>query len=263
MLALAGIIWGALATPVAAEALGWVLGGALGFSLLGYIYFRLEPLVHHVGAELFGERGWVTGVAWDWVVIGGVVFLLTDVLGMPTFNAVTSAILIGGSYAMGAAWFFDDGGSRALSGFLAGSWGRRRVAYSHIEGMIVRGEHDAAIDVLQEFVAGHPREAWGWLTLARQFDRHRDDPNAALDVLREGLDLARLTPEQHHRYVVELVRICESCGAPEKAVPELRRLADEYEGTPQAEWAEIQLRAIAGAGDGPLRGHLEARDFTD
>lgn len=248
--ALAGIIWGALAAPAAAEALGWALGGAMGFSLLGYLYFRLEPVVQHVGAALFGERGWLTGVVWDWAVVGGFVFLLTDVLGMPTFNAVTSAILIGGSYAMGVAWFFDDGGSRALSGFLAGSWGRTRVAFSHIEVKIVRGEHEAAIHALEEFVEHHPRDPRGWLSLARQLDQHRDDPNGALRVLREGLDLARLTVEQRHRYLVEFVRICESCDATGKAVPELRRFVDRFDGTLQADWARIQLRQIRAASEG-------------
>ena len=58
VMALAGIIWGALAAPAPTEVVGWVAGGALGFSLMGYLYFRLEPVLQHLGEQLFGRFGW-------------------------------------------------------------------------------------------------------------------------------------------------------------------------------------------------------------
>lgn len=244
VMALAGIIWGALAAPAGVEALGWAVGGAVGFSLLGYLYFRLEPVLHHVGAELLGPQGWVVGILWDWLVIGGVVFLLTDVLGMPTFSAVTSAILIGGSYAMGVAWFFDDGGSRALAGFIAGSWGRPRVPFSHIESKIAAGDAAGALDALTEFVERHPEDARGWITLGRLLDRERDDPDGAFAAFRDGLEHARLSVPQKQRYLHELVQVCESCHAVDRAIPHLRRFSEEHAGTIQAQWADDQLRRL-------------------
>ncbi|MBT8487317.1 MAG: hypothetical protein HKN72_16580 [Gemmatimonadetes bacterium] len=244
VMTLAGIIWGALAAPAPTEVLGWVAGGALGFSLMGYLYFRLEPAIQHLGAHVFGGLGWTVGLIWDWIVIGGVVFLVTDVLGMPTFEAVTSAVLIGGTYAMGLAWFFDDGGSRALSGFLAGSWGRRRVPFSHIESKIAGGDVDGAIEALQDHVMRHPRDARGWITLGRLLDKERDDPDGAFAALRDGLEVARLTLEQKQRYLHEVVRVCRSCGALDRAVPLLMSYRAEHEGTIQADWADAQLRRI-------------------
>lgn len=246
VMALAGVVWGALAAPTAEEVLGWIFGGALGFSALAYLYVRLEPFIAHLGQELFGSLGWVAGVLWDWVVVGGFVYLLTEVVGMPTFGAVTSAVLIGGTYALAVAWFLDEGGSRALSGFLSGSWGRPRVAFSHIETMIARGNYETAIEELESFVLSHPRDPRGWLTLGRLVDRERDDPTEALRTLREGLKVARLTVQQRHRYLVEMVRVCESCDAPERAVPELERLVEDHPDTIQAEWARTQLRSIRG-----------------
>lgn len=251
-MALAGVIWGALAAPASAEALGWAVGGAVGFSLMGYLYFRLEPLLHHIGAELFGSLGWTVGVLWDWIVIGGVAFLLTDVLGMPTFSAVTSAVLIGGSYAMGVAWFLDDGGSRALSGFLTGSWGRPRVPFSHIESKLAAGDQQGALDALRDFVDQYPKDARGWITLGRLLDKERDDPDGAFKVFRDGLELARLAVEQKQRYLHEIVRVCDSCATPERATPLLRRFAAEHPGTLHARWADDQLRRIGdGEGAGP------------
>ena len=49
---LAGMIWGILAAPATAEVLGWALGGALGFSMLAYLYIRLEPAVVRSSAGL-------------------------------------------------------------------------------------------------------------------------------------------------------------------------------------------------------------------
>lgn len=244
VMALAGIIWGALAAPAAGEALAWVAIGAVGFTLLGYLYFRLEPAIQHLGAHLFGGLGWTVGLVWDWVVIGGVVFLLTDVLGMPTFNAVTSAVLFGGSYALGLAWFFDDGGSRALSGFLAGSWGRRRIPFSHIESKIAGGDVDGAVEALGDHVMRHPRDPRGWITLGRLLDRERDDPEGAFAAFRDGLEVARLTVEQKQRYLHEVVRVCRSCDAMDLAAPLLLRFREEHDGTIQAEWADAQLRRI-------------------
>lgn len=246
VMVLAGVIWGALASPAAAETLGWVAGGAFGFSLAAYLYLRLEPMVMRIGTELFGERGWMTGIVWDWAIVGGVAYGLTDILGMPTFGAVTSAVAIGGTYALALAWFFDDSGTRVLSGFMSGGWGRPRIPFSHIETMIARNDYEAALAALDDHVRDHPRDARGWLTLGRLIDRHRDDPDGALRALEEGLDLARVTVEQEHRYVFEIVRICESCDASERAVPRLRRFVDDHPDSIQARWARSQLQRIEG-----------------
>lgn len=244
VMVVAGVIWGVLAAPGAEGIVGWAIGGGVGFSALAYLYFRLEPAVVQIGAELFGRAGWVAGLLWDWLVVGGVVYLLTNVVGMPVFPAVTSSILIGGSYALMLSWFFDDGGSRALFGFMSGGWGRPRVPFSHIETLLVRGDHASAREALRDFVREHPRDARGWLALGRLLDREANDPNEALRVLREGLETARLTVEQKHRYVFEIVRVCESCDARERAAPDLERFIEEHGDTPLADWARSHLRRI-------------------
>lgn len=238
----AGVIWGALATPTPAGGLGWAVGGAVGFSLLAYLYLRLQPALLEIGYERVGAAGWLAGLLWDWLVVGGVVYLITDVLGMPTFRAVTSAVVIGGSYGLALASFFDEGGSRFLSGFLSGGWGRPRVAFSHIETMLTRGEDESARAALRDFVRSHPRDPRGWIALARLVARRFHDADAAVAILREGLGSARLTVQQKQRYLDEIVRACAALGAPGRAVPDLERFAEEHDGSAQAEWARSVLQ---------------------
>lgn len=249
VMAVVGAIWGALAGP-ASEILGWMLGGAVGFATLAYLHLRVEPLVGHVGRELLGRHGWVVGLLWDWLMVGGLAYFLTQVLGMPTFSAVTSGVLMGGAYAVAMAWFFDDGGTRALFGFMSGGPGRPRIPFSHIETMLARGEHDAAREALEDFVFRHPGDARGWITLGRLQDRHFDDPDGAFAAFRDGLETARLSVAQRQRYLHEAVRVCESCDALDRVVPLLERLARDHPDTLQGEWAEGQLRRIDG-GEGP------------
>ncbi|MDX1493262.1 MAG: tetratricopeptide repeat protein [Longimicrobiales bacterium] len=244
VMGLVGAIWGALASPAASEIVGWIVGGALGFATLAYVYLRIEPLVGHLGTELFGRHGWIVGLVWDWVVVGGLAYLLTQGLGMPMFNAVTSGVVMGGAYAVAMAWFFDDGGSKALFGFISGGGGRPRVPFSHIETMLARGQHDEALEALEEFVSRHPRDPRGWITLGRLLDRDFDDPDRAFGVFKEGLELARLSVAQRQRYLHEAVRVCESCDALHRVVPLLEELAREHPDTLQGEWAEGQLRRI-------------------
>ncbi len=240
-MALAGVIWGALAAPVSAEALGWMAGGAVAFSILAYLYFRVQPAILQIAHDRWGRGGWLAGMAWDWLMVGGVVYLLTDVLGMPTFRAVTSAVVIGGSYAMLLASFFDEDGSRFLHGLLGGGWGGRpRVGFSHIETLVSRGEGEAAREALREFVVAHPDDARGWITLGRL----TGEPDRAVEIFRRGLERARLTVEEKQRYLHEIVRVCESRDALHVAAPDLERFAEEVEGTVQAMWARSVLERI-------------------
>lgn len=239
VMVLAGVVWGALAAPNGAEALGWALGGAFGFSFLAYLYFRLEPVVLLVGYEVFGRAGFLAGMLWDWLVVGGVAYLLVDVLGMPTFGAVTSAVMIGGTYAMVLASFFDDAGSRFLHGFLSGGWGRpHRAPFSHIETLLVRGEHEAARGALRDFVRMHPRDPRGWIALSRSLE----DPDEAVHTLRRGMETARLTVEQKQSYLHEIVRVCDSLDALHVAVPDLERFVEEHDESAQSTWARSVLR---------------------
>jgi hypothetical protein len=244
VMTLAGVIWGILAAPAASEVLGWAFGGALGFSVLAYLYVRLGPAAVQIGANLLGTSGWLAGLLWDWLVVGGVIYLLTSVLAMPTFPAVTSAIVIGGSYALFLAWFFDDGGSRALFGFLSGGWGRPRAPFSHVETLLVRGDHTAARVALDAFVREYPRDPRGWLAFGRLLHRELNDPNEALRTLRVGLGTARLTVEQKQHYLYEIVQVCESCEEPERAIPDLERFVEEHADSPLVEWARSRLQQV-------------------
>lgn len=246
VMVLAGIIWGVLASPAAGETLGWAAGGAFAFSFALYLHLHLQPVVIGFGEWAFRGASWLAALLWDWLVVGGVIYLLTDVLGMPTFSAVSGAVLVGGAYGLFVAAFFDVAGSRFLGGLFFGGWSRPRVSFSQIETMLVRGDSAAALEALREFVTLHPYDARGWITLGRLL---RQDPGAAveaLSVLRSGLERGQLTVEQEQRYLHEIVGLCEASGAADLAVPDLERFVEARAGSIQARWAGLELERISG-----------------
>ena len=124
---------------------------------------------------------------------------------------------------------------------MSGGWGRPRVPFSHVETLLVRGDHASARVALDAFVSEYLRDAPGWLALGRLLHREFTEPNQALRTLRAGLGAARLTLEQKQHYLSEIVRICESCEEPERAIPDLERFVEEHADSPLVEWARSRL----------------------
>ncbi len=146
------------------------------------------------------------------------------------------------------ASFFDDGGSRFIAGLFTGGWGSPRASFSCVETYLARGDHDAAVDAARAFIADHPRDARGWITLSRLLGDSRRRPEEAVRVLREGLRRASLTMQEEQRYLIDLLRLSEAGGDPEAARPELERFAARYPGSAQAAWADAQLQRMRAKG---------------
>lgn len=237
----AGTIWGTLASAGGGSRLGWAAGGALAFTLTAHLHLHLHPAVHQLSERVGGGWGRLAAVAWDWLVLGGAAYLVTDVLGMPTFRAVTSAVVVGGSWALLLASFFDDGGSRFIAGLFSGGWGPPRASFSSVETHLARGDPEAAIDAARAFIVDHPRDARGWITLSRLMRDVRRRPDEAVWALREGLRRARLSIAEEQRYLADLVHLCEMDGDLDASRPELERFAAMRAGSPQAQGARARL----------------------
>ena len=220
----------------------------MAFGTGAWLYLHLQPALLAWAETHLGRVGRFVGTALDWAIVGGTVWLVTDVLGVPTFPAVTSAIGLGGLYAALVAGFWDDAGSRLLHGLLrgmgGGGWSRVAPPFSHIQSLLSRGENEAARTALEAFVDDHPSDARGWLALARLTAVEDDDLEDAVGLLRSGMERGDLSLETRRLYVGELLSIRERQGSPHLAGRELARLSEEAGGTVVAMWAQQELARL-------------------
>ena len=260
VMAIAGMLWGFMASPLDAQILNWAFGGAVAFGLAGWLYLHLQPALMSWTEQKLGRGGRLAGALLDMAVASGTIWLLTNRLGMPTFPGVTTAITLGGGYASFVAGFWDDWGSRAINGALGlihgGGWGPPSPPFSHIESMLARGESDRALAALRTFVEDHPSDARGWLGLGRQIASGADaDLDEAVFVLRSGIDNARMDLTVRRLYVAEIVTIRERQGEPHLAGRDLSILAELAHANAIGLWAQkelVRLRRLSDESAGAL-----------
>ena len=244
----AGAIWGVLSTMATNDERAVIVGGlagALAFGLGSRLYLQIQPFISWWASTRFPRWGGWVGTALDSLLAGSAVWLLTDVLALPTYSSVTAVVTLGGGYAAVVAAFFDEPGTRALGGVLGtirgGGLGIRIPPYSHIEAMRVQRRLDEARAALEEFVQEHPGDARGWLDLGRLLADEFGERDEAVRVIRTGIDRARMDLRVHHHYVQTLLRIRESDGAPHLAGRDLAFLSDVAGAAPEGEWARRML----------------------
>ena len=133
-----------------------------------------------------------------------------------------------------------------------------RREYSRAQALRTAGDYAEAVEAYEMFVAEFPLEPEPYLQIARIL---RDDlhayPDAARWLRRARLD-ARLTSGQDLLVAQELIELYRrKLDEPERAMPELARIADLVPGTPQAEAAKRELAELR-AGMWGVRGDAES-----
>ncbi len=121
----------------------------------------------------------------------------------------------------------------------------RKKEYSQAESLVARGMYQEAVDVFELAVAEDPSEAAPYLRIARIYRDHLGKPEDAARWFRRALREA--TPPAGMALLVrkELVELyTHRMGAPERALPDLARMAEELAGTPEGDWAAAELREI-------------------
>ena len=250
VMSFAGFLWGLLAAPSDAGALGWAVGGATAFGALSWLYLHLQPALLQWTEMRLGRGGRWVGALADWTVVGSGIWLVTEVLGLPTFSSVTAAVTLGGLYAGLVVGFWDETGTRLLGGVLGGvqgaSQGRIAPPMSHIQSHLARGDTDRARAELELFVEDHPSDPRGWLELARlrAAEDRKDGSEEAVRLLREGLERSRPPIATRQRYVATILEIREAQGAPDRAGRDLSQLAEEGVGTVPGMWAQQELARL-------------------
>lgn len=169
----------------------------------------------------------VTGKAPDWVVI------LCPFLGAAF---VTGLTLLVTHKAAGAASAFYNPSGRSTP---------HKREYSQAESLVARGLYLDAVTAFELAVVDDPTDPTPYLRVARIYRDHLDEMDDAARWFRRALreaDVPRGMAMLARKELVELYT--HRMGAPEKALPELARMAHELAGTPEGEWAEAELKDI-------------------
>jgi tetratricopeptide (TPR) repeat protein len=117
--------------------------------------------------------------------------------------------------------------------------------YSQAQALHAAGDYAEAVEAYEAFVTRFPAEPEPYLRIARIL---RDDLRAYADAarwLRRARLDARLTRGQDLLVAQELIELYRrKLDEPERAMPELARIADLMPGTPQAEAARRELAEL-------------------
>lgn len=117
--------------------------------------------------------------------------------------------------------------------------------YSYAESLVVRGQYEEAADAFELAVAEDPGDPTPYLRIARIYRDHLERHEDAARWFRRAQRESQIHPGHMMLARRELVELyIHHLGEPQKAAPELARLAEEFEGTPEGEWAEEELKAV-------------------
>lgn len=246
---LAGVTWGAFAAPAldGLSALGWAAVGAVAFDVLVYLEVKLVPAIHRLSREV--GLGGLGGIVWEGGVIGGLSFLLFDVLGAPAVPAVTLAIVLGTAYAWAMEYVVCGRAARDLvEGFtpLRSGGPAHRDEHSYAATLAVRGETDAALETYREARERDPADLVPWIRAAKlHLERAGDgDREEALRLLRGAFRHARTDAREDLYLVGRIVEVERELGDARRAAPDLARMAERHDGTEEGAWAAERLAEV-------------------
>lgn len=148
--------------------------------------------------------------------------------------------------SLGALWIVSSAGSAVSTLYTpSGTATPHRKEHSRAEALVARGMYQEAVDALELAVGDDPGDPGPYLRIARIHRDHLGKPEEAARWFRRALREATLPAGQAFLTRRELVELyAHRMGAPEKALPELARMAEELAGTPEGEWAAAELREI-------------------
>lgn len=162
---------------------------------------------------------------------------VAGLIGLPLGWAIAYFVILG----------LMEGAGRAAQTVYApsGNSTPARREYSRAQALRAAGDYAEAVEAYEAFVAEFPAEPEPYLQIARIL---RDDVHAFADAARwlrrVRLD-AHLTLGQDLVVAQELIALYRhKLDEPERALPELARIADLVPGTPQAEAAKRELAEL-------------------
>lgn len=247
--AIAGVAWGGFAsTSLVGGPLLWASVGAVSFSLFIYLELKLIGPIGQLVSRLWPTVGGLAGLAWETVVVGGLFYFVTRVLGAPVIPAAGTALGLGAMYAVAMEYLVCGSAASDLvllvNGAASGAGARARLGLSRAEALAQQGRIGDARELYLDAIDLHPHRVEPYLGLSALAAREGDH-ESALELLRDAVSQARLG-EEEDAFLVR--RIWETCtvrlGDPRRAIPDLEGLIDRQRRTEHATWARWRLREL-------------------
>lgn len=156
---------------------------------------------------------------------------------------------LGGLLAGLLMGFLREGLGLLVDGSLQGATrGRSPRDYSHARSLVIRGSYREAVELLGAEAAADPKDPEPLLLAARVLRDHLGQPQEAAGWLRRARVIQNLSPQQDITVTRELVELYEGpLASPEKALPELARVAATYPNSRASEWAQNTLTRLRAA----------------
>lgn len=251
--ALGGLAWGVFS----AEAIGigsqllWGGLGAFAFGFLIYLELLLVPPLATLASRVWAGSELIAVLLWEVAVVGGLVFLLTRVLGAPLIPAAGTALGFGAAYTLLMEYLVCGSAAADITSLLQATGGGGKLRpedHSRAQALVHRGQFDEAIEIYETAITQQPYAGASYVGLARALTV-RGAYDEAVTALRRGLVKADLSHDQEAFLVRQIHELCSTkLGDPAEAVEDLRALlAHQPEGL-NADWATQELNEIEAGG---------------
>lgn len=173
-------------------------------------------------------------------------FILGLIAGLRAGHPLLGSLL-GGLFVGGMVFLLVRGAGRFASGLHnpSGNTTPHTPEYSVAESLVARGRYREAVNAFEEVLAAEPTAAVPFLRIARIHRDHLGEMDESARWFRRALREADLGAGQALLARKELVELyVHRMGQPERAAPELARMAEELQGRPEGEWAARELAEV-------------------
>lgn len=207
---------------------------------------RARPLLRDVDA---GARAQTVEIV-TWSMAGGLIGLVAGVgLAILTHGHVilypTLGALLGWTSLFVAIRALVGAVGGVAGGLLSPSTGlARRTDLSLSESLVIRGSFDEALAVLDDAVAEDQERSEAYFKAGGIARDHLKDGAAAERWFKRARSEATLSPSQERLVCRELIELYRTIGSPERAAPELARLAELADGSAEGQWAREELARL-------------------
>jgi tetratricopeptide (TPR) repeat protein len=197
-----------------------------------------------VGERVTLLRAWVSGMYGG--ALGALLGFFLVQKGAPFWVAVICFLAGWLFVSLGTLLLVTSVGSAASTLFAPSSGApQRKKEHSQAESLVARGRYEDAVTAFELAVADDPSDATPYLRIARVYRDHLGKPEDAARWFRRALREAPLAAGVAFLVRKEVVELyTHRMRTPERALPDLARMAEEMAGTPEGEWAAAELREI-------------------